>query len=179
MTFLFFSHTLAAGITESKGSTVNIRALLLIMRETYRFLQSPKLLDRSSKAHFGGGDVEIVSAVSRDLYYPRESFRHTSGGKWWPWLASYRYPSSLASFEFARRSRMVFAGHFSLYPTRLAEPRIFHYLSSEHCSETRASDRRSKRTHVAAETRMIRNCKYIFSKCVSKRMSLCAILLMF
>lgn len=111
-----------------------------------------------SQRHFGGGDVEIVSATSRDFYYPRESFRHISGGKWWPWLASYWSPSSLASFEFARAHSArewssLGTRHFSLHPTRLAEPRVFHYLSREYCSKTRVSDRRAKRTHYVLLSR--------------------------
>lgn len=149
----FFLAILSIQVADSKGLTINIRPLLLIARETYRFLQSPnvKLIDRPSKVYFGDGDVEIVSAASRDLYYPRESFWHTSGGEndgRDSQVAGSRHPSRHSHSRGTREwsSRWALDIFHSIPHARLAEPRVFHYLSREHCSETRVSDRRAKRT---------------------------------
>jgi len=167
-------------LREIEGWRVNIRSFLLVARETYRFLQSPnvKPIDRPSKAHFDGGDEIVSAAVQRPLFSPREPLAHLGGEKWWSWLASYRSSSSLASFALrAREWSSLGTRHFSLYLTWLAEPRVFHYLSREHCSEARVSERRAKRTyHVSA--RMSQNREYTFSKYIREIMeptSLCAI----
>lgn len=121
---------------------INAR-LLQIARETYRFLRSPDETHRSSLkgALRRPGCRRIVSAASRDLYYPRESFRYTLGGGEEAndgRDSQVTFPHHPSRHSRPSHSRMAFSVgildifHSTSAPT-CAEPRVFHYLSRKHC----------------------------------------------